>query len=198
MEVGRLAVERYFHVVAAFVGAIARVERLMQVADDVDDEAQRERLRRAADGGVADGGGKRRQRGDGVAFGRRASVGIGLAGGDGDIMVRPGLLLPERVGVRSFEVGPRRRFGDALGAENAADRGAGVGADEPRGDVADYPVPGLAPRHGRRGGDDEEGDHKGAHGHRDARVALRFQDSRHRRPGGRRLTRPHALRTPAR
>ena len=44
VEVGRLAEPGDLHVVAALVAAFADVERLMKVADEMNDEAQRQLL----------------------------------------------------------------------------------------------------------------------------------------------------------
>ncbi len=99
---------------------------------------------------IADGRDEFLERGDGIALGRGHTDVIGLAGGHGDVVIRPGFLLPEGVGVRPFEVGPGRRLGDALDPEDAADFAAGVPGDEARGDRADDAVAGLAPRE-RRG-----------------------------------------------
>ena len=99
---------------------------------------------------------KRVERGDGIAFGGCPAFGIGLARRHGDVVERPRLLLPEGVGVRAFEVGPRRRLGDALGAEDAAYRVARVARHQSRGDRADDAVAGLAPRAGGGRGDREQ------------------------------------------
>jgi hypothetical protein len=44
MEIGRLTEPSDLHVIAALVAAFADVKRLMEVADQVDDEAKRELL----------------------------------------------------------------------------------------------------------------------------------------------------------
>src|SRR5206468_8498626 len=48
VEVGRLAEPRNLHIVAALVAALARVEWLVEVADEMNDEAQRKLLVGAA------------------------------------------------------------------------------------------------------------------------------------------------------
>lgn len=90
------------------------MERLLKIANDMDDEAQRESLVGQRCFRVTDHIGEAPERGDGVPFRRSANLLIALGVRYSDELPRIGRLLPERTGVRAHEVWPvgglRHRF----------------------------------------------------------------------------------------
>ena len=103
MEVGRLAEEGDLHIVAALVAALADVERLVEVADQVDDEAKRQLLVGEVGLRVLQHHAKMVERLKRVTRGRRMVVGDSV-----QRHIVPGRrsLLPEDCGVRAHFVGP--------------------------------------------------------------------------------------------
>ncbi len=68
MQVGGRAEPAHGHVVAALVGAVAHMQRLMEIAHDVDDEAQRRRTVLQAGVWIAHGGREALQRRYGISL----------------------------------------------------------------------------------------------------------------------------------
>ena len=119
MQVARLAGECDGYFVATLVGAVASVERLLQVAYQMRDEAQRELLAGQRSLWIADSGRETLERGHRITFGWRADSSVCLALWHGNIMPRAGGVLPELARVRPHEVGPGRCFGQCFEPKDA-------------------------------------------------------------------------------
>jgi len=132
------------------VARLAGVHRHVQVANDVDHEAQRARLVLAARRRIAQHCGEPGERGRGIAFGRmRELVGV-LPRRQRHVVPGRGLLPPERIGIGALVVGPGRRLRQPLAAENLLDMRARPAADVALGQLGAYPVPDRPPRRCRR------------------------------------------------
>ncbi len=115
----------------------------MEVADEVDDEAQRELLVGKARARILERAPEAAERLERVAFGRGMIVGDPV---ERDVMPRSRGLLPERLRGRAHVVGPVRGLVEALGT---AEKLANVRPRQPGqlriGDRGHDPVAGLAP-----------------------------------------------------
>jgi len=149
--------------VAAAVGGVADVQRLVQIADDVDRETQRELAVGGRGGLVLQRCREPRERGHRIAFGRRADVGVGLALGHRHAMPGAGGLAPELLGTRGHDIRPGRGFGQALVTEDAANGRLSVAAQIALGEGAGDAVPGLAPGPGVGGPGDQQRDRQRVH-----------------------------------
>ena len=148
MKVGRLAEPAHLDLVGAAVAAFADVERLVEVADEVDDEAQRELLVRKARFGILKDRAEMAERLQRIAFARRMVVDDPV---ERHIMPRRRGLLPERRRVGAHLVRPGRRLVEALGAaENFLHMRTRKPAELGVGDCRNHAVPGLAPGEGGR------------------------------------------------
>ena len=120
----------------------------MEVADEMDDEAQRDLLVGEARVGVLEHLAEAVERLERIAFGRRMVVDDPV---ERHIMPRRRGLLPEVAGRRAHLVGPVGGLVEALARpEDLLDMGAGEAAQLRVGDRGDDPVAGLAPGEGGR------------------------------------------------
>ena len=158
MQVIRIAEPGDEHVVDAAVGAVSIMQRLVHVANDMDDEVQGQRFVLTACRRIAQGDRKPLQRGACVPLGRRADLGSGPSGRHGHVVPRTGFFLLERVRVRTFLVGVGLHLGEVLAVQDQLDLGACPAADPSVGKLTDHPVAGLIPRlRGARNADGERG-----------------------------------------
>src|SRR5436305_12566753 len=111
MEVGWLSEEGNADLAPALVAGPADVQRLMQVADEMNDEAQRRLLVGEAGPGVLEHRGEMVERLKSIAFGRRSIIHDPV---EVHVVPRNRRLLPELARRRAHFVGPVGGLGEAL------------------------------------------------------------------------------------
>lgn len=167
MQVGRAAEPGDPDLIAAAICAIADMQRLVEIADDVNDKRQRELLILTAGCIITQNRGLAGQGLGAVAFRRRSDLPVSLPDRHGHVVPRVGLVLPEWIGVRLLVIGQGRDLSQVLRLKDLRDLGARPAADPFFRQLTDDPVAELAPGVGDRrndGGERRCGEEQVLHG----------------------------------